>query len=82
MVCEFLAVEYKRRLLQIVTIEELQKVGYTKRMAYQAKEKGVISDDRCEELVRILGRNEYSIFRVIKDSLPSTFNFTHFDGKN
>ena len=26
--------------------------------------------------------NEYSIFCVIKDSLPSSFNFTHFDGKN
>jgi len=41
MVCEFLAVEYKRRLLQIATIEELQKVGYTKRTAYLAN-----SDDR------------------------------------
>jgi len=71
MVCEFLPVEYKRRLLQIVTIEELQKVGYTKRMAYQAKEKGVISDDRCEELVRILGRRAK---RVLKEALEEFEN--------
>jgi hypothetical protein len=71
MVCEFLPVEYKRRLLQIATIEELQKVGYTKRTAYQAKEKGVISDDRCEKSVRILGRRAE---RVLKEALEEFEN--------
>ena len=71
MVCEFLPVEYKRRLLQIATIEELQKVGYTKRTVYQAKKKGVISDDRCEELVRILGRRAK---RVLKEALEEFEN--------
>jgi len=71
MVCEFLPVECKRRLLQIATVEELQKVGYTKRTAYQAKEKGVLSDDRCEELVRILGRRAK---RVLKEALEEFEN--------
>ena len=71
MVCEFLPVEYKRRLLQIATMEELQKVGYTKRRAYQSKEKGVISDDRCKKLVRILGRRAK---RVLKEALEEFEN--------
>ena len=57
MVCEFLPVEYKQKLLEIATINDLtnKDVGYTKQGAYKAKEKGVISDDRCEKLVQVLG---------------------------
>ena len=57
MVCEFLSIEYKRKLLEIATIDDLtdKKVGYTKSGAYKAKEKGVISDEKCEKLVTVLG---------------------------
>jgi hypothetical protein len=55
MVCEFLPPSYKRRLLEIATINDLLKVGYTLHGAYKAKEKGVISDEKCEELIKILG---------------------------
>ena len=55
MVCEFLPVKYKRMLLEIATIEDLVKSGYLKSGAYKAKEKGVLSDERCEKLIIILG---------------------------
>ena len=55
MVCEFLPVKYKRMLLEIATIEDLVKSGYLKSGAYKAKERGVISDEKCEKLVQVLG---------------------------
>ena len=56
MVCEFLSPDYKRKLLEIATVDELMKSGFeTKGGAYKAKEKGVISDDKCEKLVQVLG---------------------------
>jgi len=55
-VCEFLSPDYKRKLLEIATVDELMKSGFeTKAGAYKAKEKGVISDDKCEKLVQVLG---------------------------
>ena len=39
----------------IATIDDLIKAGYTKSGAYKAKERGVISDEKCEKLVEILG---------------------------
>ncbi len=42
-------------LIAIATIDELMKAGYTKAGAYKAKERGVISDEKCEKLVEILG---------------------------
>ncbi len=55
MVCEFLSPEYKRKLLEIATIDELMKSGFeTKAGAYKAKEKGVISDEKCEKLIAVL----------------------------
>jgi hypothetical protein len=55
MVCEFLPIEYKKMLITIATIDDLMKAGYTKSGAYKAKEKGVISDEKCEKLVQVLG---------------------------
>lgn len=57
MVCEFLSTEYKQKLLEISTIDDLtdKKVGFTKAGAYKAKEKGVISDEKCEKLIAVLG---------------------------
>jgi hypothetical protein len=55
MVCEFLPIEHKKMLIAIATIEELMKAGYSKAGAYKAKERGVISDEKCEKLVEVLG---------------------------
>jgi hypothetical protein len=61
MVCEFLPVEYKKMLIMIATIDDLIKAGYTKAGAYKAKERGVISDEKCEKLVEVLGDRARSI---------------------
>jgi len=55
MVCEFLPVEYKKMLIAIATIDDLIEAGYSKSGAYKAKERGVISDEKCEKLVQVLG---------------------------
>jgi hypothetical protein len=55
MVCEFLPIEYKQQLLEIATVDDLIASGFTKGGAYKAKEKGVISDEKCEKLVQVLG---------------------------
>jgi hypothetical protein len=61
MVCEFLPIEYKKMLIAIATIDELMKAGYTKAGAYKAKERGVISDEKCEKLVEVLGNKSREI---------------------
>jgi hypothetical protein len=55
MVCEFLPIKYKQQLLEIAEIDDLMLSGFTKAGAYKAKEKGVISDEKCEKLVEVLG---------------------------
>ena len=55
MVCEFLPPEFKKMLIMIATIDDLMRAGYTKAGAYKAKERGVISDEKCEALIQILG---------------------------
>jgi len=55
MVCEFLPIDYKKMLITIATIDELMNAGYSKAGAYKAKERGVISDEKCEALIQILG---------------------------
>jgi len=55
MVCEFLPVEYKKMLITIATIDDLMEAGYSKAGAYKAKERGVMSDEKCEKLVEVLG---------------------------
>ena len=55
MVCEFLPTDYKKTLIAIATIDELMRAGYSKSGAYKAKERGVISDEKCEKLVQVLG---------------------------
>jgi hypothetical protein len=54
-VCEFLSPEYKQKLLEIATIDDLIASGFTKGGAYKAKERGVLSDKRCEKLIEVLG---------------------------
>jgi len=61
MVCEFLPTDYKKMLIAIATIDDLMRAGYSKAGAYKAKERGVISDEKCEKLVEILGDRARSI---------------------
>jgi hypothetical protein len=55
MVCEFLPIKYKQQLLEIAEIDDLVRAGYKKSGAYKAKEKLVLSDEKCEKLVEVLG---------------------------
>lgn len=61
MVCEFLSTEYKKKLLEIAEIGELMAIGYTKKSAYNVRELGVISDERCEKLIQVLGKRAIPI---------------------
>ena len=54
-ICKFLPVQYKRKLLELATINDLINAGYSKAGAYKAKEKNVISDRMCECLLQVLG---------------------------
>jgi len=65
-ICEFLPVEFKKRLLSMASIENLTNIGYTQRSAYNAKRLGIISDECCNFLVLELGQKALPI---IKDAL-------------
>jgi len=76
MVCEFLPPKYKKQLLEIATIDDLtnEEVGYTKGGAYKAKEKGVISDERCEKLIAVLGEKARPILiEALKEFASQVF---------
>ncbi|BDB98078.1 hypothetical protein SACC_10950 [Saccharolobus caldissimus] len=74
MVCEFLPVQYKKQLLEIASIKDLIEVGYTQRSAYQAKERGVISDERCEKLIHILGDRAKNVLIEALNEFTSQLN--------
>jgi hypothetical protein len=61
MVCEFLSKEYKKRLMRIAEVKDLMSIGYTKKSAYNSRLAGIISDERCEKLVRVLGERALPI---------------------
>jgi hypothetical protein len=61
MVCEFLTPAFKKKLLEIAEIKDLRAAGYTKKGAYNAKETGMMSDERCERLVHVLGEKALPI---------------------
>lgn len=63
MVCEFLTPEFKKKLLGIAEIKDLRAAGYTKKGAYNAKETGMMSDEKCERLVHILGEKALPIIK-------------------
>ncbi|ACP35459.1 isocitrate dehydrogenase [Sulfolobus islandicus L.S.2.15] len=56
----------QKMLITIATIDELIETGYSKAGAYKVKERGVISDEKCEKLVEILG---YKARPVLIDAL-------------
>jgi hypothetical protein len=61
MVCEFLSKEYKKKLMNVAEVKDLISIGYTKKSAYNSRLAGVISDERCEKLVRVLGERALPI---------------------
>jgi len=63
MICEFLPTEYKKRLLKIATTEDLISAGFTQGSAYNAKRLGIISDERCDRLVSVLGEKALPIIK-------------------
>nr|CAC15847.1 hypothetical protein [Sulfolobus islandicus] len=54
-VCEFLPREFKEKLVEIATLEDLAQAGYSQNSIYKIKEKKIISDEKCEKLVQVLG---------------------------
>jgi hypothetical protein len=55
--------EFKRKLLEVAEIKDLRAAGYTKKGAYNAKETGMMSDERCEKLVHVLGEKALPIIK-------------------
>jgi len=63
LVCEFLTPEFKKKLLEVAEIKDLKEAGYSKKGAYNAKETGMMSDERCEKLVHVLGEKALLIIK-------------------
>jgi hypothetical protein len=61
MVCEFLSKEYKKRLMKTAEVKDLMSIGYTRKSAYNSRLAGIISDERCEKLIHILGERALPI---------------------
>jgi aconitase B len=61
MVCEFLPKEYKKKLMKVAEIKDLITIGYTRKSAYNSRLAGVISDERCEKLIHVLGERALPI---------------------
>jgi hypothetical protein len=55
--------EFKKKLLEVAEIKDLRAAGYTKKGAYNAKETGMMSDERCEKLVHVLGNRALPIIK-------------------
>jgi hypothetical protein len=67
MICEFLPIEYKRRLVRVATVDDLIAVGYTPKSAQNAKRLEVISDARCDQLIMVLGKKALPIIEEAFD---------------
>jgi hypothetical protein len=56
MVCEFLTTQDKKKLMKMASVKELVKAGYKDEIsAYSARNLGIMSDEKCEKLIQILG---------------------------
>lgn len=74
MVCEFLPPKFKKQLLEIASIDDLVAAGYTRASAYKARELGVISDERCEKLVQVLGNAAKPILEEALNEFAAQLN--------
>lgn len=55
MVCEFLSFKHKEKLVELATEDDLLNAGYLPSSIRKIKQKKIISDGRCEKLVRSMG---------------------------
>lgn len=61
MICEFLPKESKKRLLEIASNSDLLRAGYARRSVYVIRQLGVISDEKCDKLIEVLGEKAIPI---------------------
>ena len=54
-ICSFLPKEFKDRLVELASVDDLVAAGYSRRAAYNVKHHKIISDERCDRLVQVLG---------------------------
>jgi len=73
-ICEFLPVEYKRRILEIASIDDLTTIGYARGSAYNARALGIISDICCDNLVLQLGKRALPIIKEALDTFAQRVN--------
>jgi hypothetical protein len=74
MICEFLPIEYKRRLVRTATVDDLIAVGYTPKSAQNAKRLEVISDARCDQLIMVLGKKALPIVEEAFDKFADNLS--------
>ena len=63
MVCEFLSKKYKEKLIEIASVDDLVASGFTRRSAKNIKHQKIISDERCDRLVTVLGSRALPVLR-------------------
>ena len=63
MVCEFLPKEFKDKLVEMASVEDLVAAGYTYKSASNVKSHKIISDERCDRLVEILRERAHPVLR-------------------
>ena len=63
MVCEFLPKPFKEKLVEMASVEDLVSVGYTYKSATNVKHHKIISDERCDALVKALGERALPVLR-------------------
>jgi hypothetical protein len=61
MICEFLPKETKKKLLEIASNSDLLKAGYARRSVYVIRQLGIMSDEKCDKLVEVLGEKAIPI---------------------
>ncbi|WP_016729919.1 hypothetical protein [Saccharolobus islandicus] len=71
MICEFLPRKYKELLIEIADADDLINAGYGKRSVYMIKKAKVISDERCEKLINVLGERAVP---VLKEAFDEFYN--------
>ena len=68
MVCEFLTYTYKRKLVELASVEDLVAAGYTEKSAKHVKHTRVISTEKCDKLIRIMGQRALPVVQeALKD---------------
>jgi hypothetical protein len=61
MICEFLPPEYKKKLMEVASNEDLLRAGYKRNSVPIIRKLGIMSDQRCDKLVEVLGEKAIPI---------------------